>query len=251
MIEWAAVKANCDFVNHFPDKFDTNIGPRGSLLSGGQKQKVAIARCLIKDPPVLILDEATSALDSKSESAINKTLSNLLRDQSITTISIAHRLSTIEKCDDILVLGYNGEIVEHGKFKELYADHESRLYKLLNEDHHYLETEQGANEDEEEKLKREKEEEEKKILEEQLEAKAVPTEEEYRKKLIEEQEKLSEELKEEGETLKDNFMKQKFIIPDHFTHDEREELENTTTSTATSSIPVEEKVKNHVDEQRS
>ncbi|KAG7810579.1 hypothetical protein KL921_003074 [Ogataea angusta] len=133
MVEWAAAKANCDFVYHFPDKFNTDIGPKGSQLSGGQKQKIAIARSLIKNPPILILDEATSALDSKSENAINLTITNLMRDRSLTTISIAHRLSTIEKCDEVLVLGHDGRLAEEGKFKDLYADRNSMLYKLLNE----------------------------------------------------------------------------------------------------------------------
>lgn len=131
-VEWAAQKANCDFIYTLPDTFDTNIGPRGSLLSGGQRQKVALARCLIKEPAVLILDEATSALDSKSESAINATLERLMRVGNMTTISIAHRLSTIERCEYILVLGYDGAIVEQGKFRDLWADHNSRLWKLLN-----------------------------------------------------------------------------------------------------------------------
>lgn len=131
-VEWAAQKANCDFIYTLPEKFDTNIGPRGSLLSGGQRQKVALARCLIKEPAVLILDEATSALDSKSESAINQTLERLMRVGNMTTISIAHRLSTIERCEYILVLGYDGSIVEQGKFRDLWSDHNSRLWKLLN-----------------------------------------------------------------------------------------------------------------------
>lgn len=131
-VEWAAQKANCDFVYTLPEGFNTNIGPRGSLLSGGQRQKVALARCLIKEPPILILDEATSALDGKSEAAINETLERLMRVGNMTTISIAHRLSTIERCDDILVLGYDGTIVEQGKFRDLWADQNSRLWKLLN-----------------------------------------------------------------------------------------------------------------------
>lgn len=131
-IEWAAQKANCDFVYSLPNGFDTNIGPRGSLLSGGQRQKVALARCLIKEPPVLILDEATSALDGKSEAAINLTLERLMKVGNMTTISIAHRLSTIERCEDILVLGYDGTIAEQGKFRDLWSDKNSKLWRLLN-----------------------------------------------------------------------------------------------------------------------
>ncbi|CDK24245.1 unnamed protein product [Kuraishia capsulata CBS 1993] len=131
----AARKANChEFVSAFTDGYDTNIGPRGSLLSGGQKQRVAIARALLKNPSILILDEATSALDSKSEHAVNYTLSRLMRDKSLTTISIAHRLSTIERADYVLVLGYDGKLAEYGKFKDLYSNKDSRLFKLLNDE---------------------------------------------------------------------------------------------------------------------
>lgn len=153
-VEWAAQKANCDFVYSLPEGFNTNIGPRGSLLSGGQRQKVALARCLIKEPPVLILDEATSALDGKSEAAINKTLERLMKVGNMTTISIAHRLSTIERCEDILVLGYDGTIVEKGKFRDLWADKNSRLWRLLNTAPHEAE----AEEKEEEEKKQEKQE---------------------------------------------------------------------------------------------
>lgn len=133
----AAKKANChDFIDKFPDGYDTIIGPRGALLSGGQKQRISIARALIKNPAVLILDEATSALDSKSEYAINQTLQQLMRDEKLTTISIAHRLSTIRKADMVIVLGYDGKVAEIGKFEKLYADRNSALYKLLNEEKH-------------------------------------------------------------------------------------------------------------------
>lgn len=150
-IEWAAQKANCDFIYTLPDEFDTNIGPRGSLLSGGQRQKIALARCLIKEPPVLILDEATSALDGKSEAAINETLDRLMKVGNMTTISIAHRLSTIERCENILVLGYDGTIVEEGKFRDLWADKNSKLWKLLN-------TKQDKKQKEEDETKEEQEE---------------------------------------------------------------------------------------------
>jgi putative ABC transport system ATP-binding protein len=137
----AAVKANChDFISKFPEGYDTIIGPRGALLSGGQKQRISIARALIKDPSVLILDEATSALDSKSEYAINLTLQKLIRDEQLTSISIAHRLSTIRKADIVIVLGYDGKVAETGNFEDLYANTDSSLFKLLNEDkieHHH------------------------------------------------------------------------------------------------------------------
>ena len=100
------------------------------MLSGGQKQRIAIARALIKKPNILILDEATSALDVESEGAINYTLGQLMKSRDITIISIAHRLSTIRRSENVIVLGDDGSVVEMGKFKELYASKESKLYKL-------------------------------------------------------------------------------------------------------------------------
>ncbi|CAD1813395.1 ABC transporter transmembrane region family protein [Candida parapsilosis] len=127
-------QANChDFIESFPEKYDTIIGSRGASLSGGQKQRIAIARALIKRPKILILDEATSALDSKSESLINETLKNLTSQGRMTIISIAHRLSTISKSEFVVVLGKNGKVVEHGRFVELFSDPNSELSKLLDE----------------------------------------------------------------------------------------------------------------------
>ncbi|RCK64873.1 ATP-dependent permease MDL2, mitochondrial [Candida viswanathii] len=127
-------QANChDFITGFPDGYDTIIGNRGASLSGGQKQRIAIARALIKRPRVLILDEATSALDSKSEGLINETLKNLTNEGSMTIISIAHRLSTISKSQFVVVLGKHGQVVETGKFVELFSDPDSELSKLLDE----------------------------------------------------------------------------------------------------------------------
>ncbi|QPG76251.1 hypothetical protein FOA43_003637 [Brettanomyces nanus] len=216
MIEWAAAKANCDFINQFPDRYDTDIGPRGSLLSGGQKQKVAIARCLIKEPRIMILDEATSALDSKSENAINTTLSRLLRDHSMTTISIAHRLSTIERCDEILVLGYDGQIAEQGKFSDLYANMNSRLYKLLNEV-----SKEDTQKENEEKHRRERE--RKLKLEEALkDCRNKPTvlsQEQLQKREAEDRELIGDSFREEGSEMKDDFS-HKFIIPQHMGNEE-------------------------------
>ena len=127
-------QANChDFIVTFPDGYDTIIGNRGASLSGCQKQRIAIARALIKRPKVLILDEATSALDSKSESLINETLKNLTNEGSMTIISIAHRLSTISKSEFVVVLGKHGQVVETGKFVELFSNPDSELSKLLDE----------------------------------------------------------------------------------------------------------------------
>lgn len=210
MIEWAAAKANCDFIDQFPDRFDTDIGPRGSLLSGGQKQKIAIARCLIKEPRIMILDEATSALDSRSENAINTTLARLLRDQSMTTVSIAHRKSTIEKCDDVLVLGYDGNIVEEGRYDELYSNKDSRLYKLLNET--------SPNNVASEAQLRKKESERKRKEEEALkECETKPTvlsKEEVEKLSLEERSLAAENFSEEGVEMNDEFG-HKLMIPHH------------------------------------
>jgi ATP-binding cassette, subfamily B, bacterial MsbA len=107
-----------DFVRHLPQGLDTIIGEQGVMLSGGERQRLAIARALLKDPPILILDEATSALDSKAEREVQKALDNLIQGR--TTIVIAHRLSTIRNADRILVLE-QGRIVEAGRHADLLA----------------------------------------------------------------------------------------------------------------------------------
>lgn len=111
--------ANADeFIEKFPDGYDTIVGERGVKLSGGQRQRLAIARALLADPRILILDEATSSLDSESEALIQDGLNNLRRGR--TTFVIAHRLSTIRSADQILVIE-SGEIVERGTHDELVA----------------------------------------------------------------------------------------------------------------------------------
>ena len=105
-----------DRIDELPDGYDTVVGERGYKLSGGEKQRVAIARVLLKDPRVLILDEATSALDTVSERLIQAALQRLMEGR--TTIAIAHRLSTILRADQILVMA-RGRIVERGTHAEL------------------------------------------------------------------------------------------------------------------------------------
>ena len=117
-----------DFIQGLPQGYDTIVGNRGIKLSGGEKQRVSIARVLLKDPALIILDEATSSLDSISESLIQETLDPLLKGR--TSIIIAHRLSTIMAADTILVLDH-GEIVESGKHGDLVEN--SVIYKELYE----------------------------------------------------------------------------------------------------------------------
>lgn len=120
-----------DFINKNLDKFDTLVGERGSNFSGGEKQRLAIARALYKDAPILILDEATSALDSVSEEQVQRGLDELMQGR--TTLVIAHRLSTIQNADLILVMK-RGQIVEKGLHKELLEKNGeyARLYYTQN-----------------------------------------------------------------------------------------------------------------------
>lgn len=118
-IREAAEKANAlEFIEKFPDGFETITGERGVKLSGGQRQRIAIARAILTNAPILVLDEATSALDSESERMIQEALRNLMEGR--TSIVIAHRLSTVSRLDRIVVLK-DGEIVEDGTHEELVA----------------------------------------------------------------------------------------------------------------------------------
>jgi ABC-type transport system involved in Fe-S cluster assembly fused permease/ATPase subunit len=107
-----------DFIARLPDRWETMVGERGLKLSGGEKQRVSIARTLLKNPPILVFDEATSALDSHTEKSIQAELAEISRDR--TTLVIAHRLSTVVDADEILVLEH-GQIVERGNFRQLLA----------------------------------------------------------------------------------------------------------------------------------
>ena len=115
----AARAANADaFIERLPQGYDTVIGERGATLSGGEKQRLSIARAFLKDAPILILDEPTSALDARTEGALLDALVRLSEGR--TTFIIAHRLSTIRNADRILVLD-QGRIVEEGEHGELLA----------------------------------------------------------------------------------------------------------------------------------
>jgi ATP-binding cassette, subfamily B, bacterial len=117
-----------EFIQQLPQGYDTVVGERGQKLSGGQRQRLAIARALLKDPPILILDEATSAVDNETEAAIQKSLEYITANR--TTVAIAHRLSTIRYADCIYVMEY-GKIVEQGKHEELLA-HKGIYAQLWN-----------------------------------------------------------------------------------------------------------------------
>ena len=126
----AAKMANAiDIIKDMPLGFDTVIGEKGVKLSGGQKQRIAIARAILKNPPILILDEATSSLDTESEQLVQQAIEQLMKDR--TVLVIAHRLSTVRNADKIIVME-KGRIIEKGKHSELYQKDGvyRRLYKL-------------------------------------------------------------------------------------------------------------------------
>ena len=129
-VEAAARAAHAhEFIQSFPQGYETIVGERGIQLSGGQRQRVAIARAMLKDPRVLILDEATSALDAESEHLVQEALDLLM--QSRTTVVIAHRLSTVRNADRVLVI-QGGRIVQSGDHQELMNDREGMYFKLVN-----------------------------------------------------------------------------------------------------------------------
>ena len=118
------------FINRLKEGIDTNAGASGGQLSGGEKQRIALARAFLRNPDVLILDEATSALDRKNESEVQNAIEGLKQQRSITTIVIAHRLSTIRNADKIIVID-KGEIKEQGSHESLLRDYPKGVYAGL------------------------------------------------------------------------------------------------------------------------
>jgi ATP-binding cassette subfamily B protein len=116
----AARKAMCyDFIMALPDGFDTVIGEGGASLSGGEKQRISIARCILKDAPIVVLDEATASVDLDNEREIQQAISSLIKDK--TLLVIAHRLNTIRDADNIIVIE-DGKIAEAGTHDRLMAN---------------------------------------------------------------------------------------------------------------------------------
>ena len=128
VIEALKIANAWEFVKDLPNGIDSNIGDAGGKISGGQKQRLNIARAVLKNPPIMILDEATSALDTESERLVQVDLDNMMKNR--TSIVIAHRLSTIQNADQIVVFS-KGEIAEQGTHSELLA--KNGVYKKLVE----------------------------------------------------------------------------------------------------------------------
>jgi ATP-binding cassette subfamily B protein len=129
IVEAAHAAQAHEFIESFPEGYDTKVGERGATLSGGQRQRVAIARTLLTDPRILILDDATSSVDTQTEHLIQKALSNLMKGR--TSVVIAQRLSTIRMADQILMME-KGRIAAAGKHEELFES--SVLYRKIYEE---------------------------------------------------------------------------------------------------------------------
>jgi ATP-binding cassette subfamily B protein len=119
IVEAARLAEADDFIERLPGKYETVVGDRGVRLSTGQRQRICLARAIVKNPSVLILDEATSAVDNETEAAIQRALEQVSKGR--TTIVIAHRLSTVRNADQIYVLGQDGSVAERGRHEQLIA----------------------------------------------------------------------------------------------------------------------------------
>lgn len=129
LVQQACVESNADdFIQKFPNGYDTVVGERGGLLSGGQRQRIAIARSIISNPHILLLDEATSALDPKAEAVVQAALDRV--SQTRTTVLIAHKLSTVKKADNIVVM-HKGQVMEQGTHESL-LDSRGMYFDLVN-----------------------------------------------------------------------------------------------------------------------
>ena len=127
----AAAKANAsEFIDGFPEKYETLVGDRGVRLSGGQKQRIAIARAILRNPKILILDEATSALDSESEIQVQRALKGLMENR--TSVVIAHRLSTIRQANVIALLK-DGLIIEQGNHESLMKMENGKYRRMVEQ----------------------------------------------------------------------------------------------------------------------
>lgn len=129
IVEAAKLANAYDFITGLPDGFETEVGERGSAFSGGQLQRIAIARAIVRQSKILLLDEATSALDSESESKVQEALDRLTKGK--TCLVIAHRLSTIRNAAKIVVLGAGGHVLETGSYDDLIARN-GAFSKLMN-----------------------------------------------------------------------------------------------------------------------
>lgn len=129
MVEAAKNASAHDFIMKFPAKYDTHVGDRGSQMSGGQKQRLAVARAMLMKPRILILDEATSALDAESEGMVQAAIDNLIVQSQSSVLMIAHRLSTVKTCDEIVCLR-EGSVIERGSPQEL-LEKKGYYYRLV------------------------------------------------------------------------------------------------------------------------